>query len=298
MHEYHKADIQSCLQDRQAVFIGDSTIRQIFWAFAAKLDAQKAGEKGSFGAQHSNLDFSCGGVDLRFIWDPYLNASSTHSLLNGYRRRSSHRSSKYKSSPALLVIGGGLWYAKNLDSVNATLTFGQAIQGILSDLRTKDGPSKHPGNLGFEDDLTVFTPVQKVLYSNLKLDKRITSTKVDHMNDLLQRATLRTKVPVVWSLNEVTWQTEEGYLWDGIHDVNGIVDRKADILLNLRCNAPFMRDQVYPKARSCCATYAKLERVQRAFIKMGLLGAPVIFWISTQSKLPSSRVIMCINQDI
>ena len=293
IHEYRKADIQSCLQDRQAVFIGDSTIRQIFWAFAAKLDSQKAVEQGSSGAQHSNLGFSYGGVDLSFVWDPYLNDSSTHSLLNGYRRRSSNGPLKLNSSPALLVIGGGLWYAKNLDLVNATLSFDRAIQGILSDLHTKDGPTNHPGNPGFEDDLTMFTPVQKVLYSNLKLDKRITSAKVDHMNDLLSRATLRTEVPVAWSLNEVTWQTEEGYLWDGIHDVNGIVDRKADIMLNLRCNAPFMRDRVYPKARSCCATYAKPERVQRAFIKVGLLWFPVIFWISAQNKLLCSGVITC-----
>jgi hypothetical protein len=36
MHEYKQTDISQCLQGRRLVFIGDSTVRQVFWAVAQK----------------------------------------------------------------------------------------------------------------------------------------------------------------------------------------------------------------------------------------------------------------------
>lgn len=284
LYTYHAADIVSCLKDRKILFVGDSTVRQIFWALASKLDPRKAEDQGAGGTQHSNLEFMEGRVSLQFIWDPFMNTSETLGLLARQKglRFGDSVNGMSPQPPALTVLGGGLWYAKLLDLEDATRQYESAIYAALARLKDRsrhweDNTSVHP-----RDDLVAIAPVQNVLFSNLKLDKRITFAKVDRMNDLLHDVALRTQSPVVWSLNQLSWQTEEGYIWDGIHNSANIVERKADILLNLRCNSKHMQRAIYPKNRTCCAIYPTPNWVQKVYVKLGLLLLPLIAWMTSK----------------
>lgn len=257
IHTYQTADIVSCLGDRELLFVGDCTVRQIFWVFARKLDQRKAEDWGYGGTQHSDLDFPGNGVRLKFLWDPFINKSETRALLV-QQRAVSYADIAIRGKvelPALVILGGGLWYAKGLEFENATREYELAMKGAISSLQDRyrsgaDYTSIQPGN-----DFHAIVPVQNVLHSNLKLDKRITSAKVDRMNELLRGVALRTHSLVIWSMNQLSCETAEDYIWDGIHNSDNIAEQKANILLNLRCNSILMQKVQYPKGKICCAIY-------------------------------------------
>ena len=283
IHSYQKADIVSCLGDRELLFVGDSTVRQIFWTFARKLDRRKADDRGYGGKEHSDLQFSESGVKLRFLWDPFMNKSDTLNLLVQRRLAASSDTVIGKKSglPALVILGGGLWHAKYLSFENATKEYESSIKGVLSSLQDKlryppDQVSIRPGH-----DFVAIAPVQKVLFNDLKLDKGITPAKVDHLNEILRMLALRSHISVIWSLNKLNWETEEGYIWDGIHNSDKTVDRKADILLNLRCNSILMETEKYPKSKTCCANYPAPNWFQTIYLKLGFFILPPLAWATS-----------------
>ena len=291
MHTYRQPDVTACLRDRKVLFIGDSTIRQIFWAFADKLNAQATREQEAVADKHSNLEYSQGAVSLKFIWDPFLNKTQSHAALSQQKKRmsGSSRSNGNSQAPDLLAVGGGLWFAKHLTYENATREFGQAVQRLLTDLDLKQVARKGPVIVPPMQDLVAIAPVQEVDYSNPRLDKRLTPAKINHMNELLHKATYNTVAPVIWSLKEVARADATGYAEDGVHKVKEIVERQADILLNLRCNSILMRDQPYPRNKTCCVAYPEPNWVQTILLKVGLLGLPIIFWATSMGKFPEAR---------
>ena len=283
IHTYQTADIVSCLGDRELLFVGDSTGRQIFWAFARKLDQRKAEDRGYGGTQHSDLDFSGNGVRLKFLWDPFINKSETRALLV-QQRAASHADIAIRGKvelPALVILGGGLWYAKGLEFENATREYELAMKGAISSLQDKHRSGADYTSIQPDNDFLAIVPVQNVLYSNLKLDKPITSAKVDRMNELLRRVALRTHSLVIWSMNQLSWETAEGYIWDGIHNSDNIVEQKANILLNLRCNSILMQKAQYPKGKTCCAIYPQTNRFQGVYLKLGLFILPPLAWLTS-----------------
>ena len=96
--------------EQHAVFIGDSTVRELFWATARSLNNKAAAEASTKAEKHANLEFKEGQTALRFIWDPFLNSSDVTQYMS--RSRANAQSSEDGSMGSLVVVGGGLWFAK------------------------------------------------------------------------------------------------------------------------------------------------------------------------------------------
>jgi N-acetylneuraminate 9-O-acetyltransferase len=289
MHEYKQKEFVACLQSKRLVFIGDSTTRQIFWAAAKKLDDDGARDDMIAARKHADLAFRRHGVDLEFIWDPYLNSSRLYEELEAYRSTPyapAEKGDKKRESPAIILVGGGLWFARHVH-VNTLGEFQDSIDSILPYMIP---PTKAPFAIDprsfvrnhVSKNLLLMAPVQVPRYDFLSPSRSetITAEKIDAMNDYLQQLSEFQGADVVWSFHLMTRRQRAAYEQSGLHVVDNVAGRKADVLLNLRCNAEAANDKGYPYDRTCCSNYRRPGWVQWAGLFGTLVILPLLVWVS------------------
>ncbi|KAI1368454.1 10 TM acyl transferase domain found in Cas1p-domain-containing protein [Xylaria arbuscula] len=276
MVEYSSSDIHDCLVGRKFVLAGDSTIRQIFWAAARKLDPKLAAaelqEIVAADEKHRDLAFRAEGVNLEFIWDPWLNSTTLKNMLetfytthtSGLFSQGSTLVKKEEQSPALLVLGApGLWAARyggdeymtlfkeGIDTVSSYLSL--ASEGSAT--RTSSLSALPNGNGGHTigPNHILLTPVQEPAYSALtyKRTETITPERIDEMNDYLSHLPPNQTSHVVWAFNRMTDSSDKSFNSDGLHVEDNIADRKIDIVLNSHCNTPAVLEDRSFKG-TCC----------------------------------------------
>ncbi|RDL39292.1 uncharacterized protein BP5553_03632 [Venustampulla echinocandica] len=289
VHEYTAEDIQECLQNQRLVFAGDSTTRQIFWAVAKKLDKGRAEREISdmFTRDQMDVDleFSSAGVTVQYIWDPYLNSTRLGEELNHFK---AHPSSTEvagvdpgQSAASILLGPPGLWYARHgqenflkdfRDSVEAVIPYMDHTQGEKT---TSPAPVRRQS-----PNLLLFTPVQEPWYQNLSPSREATITpeKIDQMNDYLQQVSAHSKADVIWSYSLMTWAGRGTYEESGLHVIDSVALRKADILLNSRCNADAALRGSQLKG-TCCMNYARTTLPQGLILVAGMLVLPVLAFL-------------------
>ena len=273
MHEYNAKDVTTCLKSRRVVFIGDSVTRQIFWAFAKKLDVPEHRED-----RHSNISVHAHGLTVEFAWDPYLNTSNLDreaaaASLSGSRN-------KHTDKAAILLIGGGLWHTRYLGEASYR-RFESSISRITRALhygRIPETPSGQPGH-GSQgvDDLVVIAPIQVPCYDALSPERArsITPARVTPIYQHLQQSSIERNVTVAWSFSHMTWREPSAYDQDGLHVTGAVAAKMADVLLNARCNAVLRQSNSkgYPMDKTCCNTYQRPNRTQSVIliVSLGLL---------------------------
>jgi len=290
LHDYNAKDISTCLKSRKVVYAGDSTIRQIFWATARKLDAKGADEARYYAEKHEDVTFSRADVTLEFVWDPFLNTSNLHQQLAVYRDAQDTRiqgDQEDRKSPAIVLIGGGLWHAQHFskdslkpfkDSVD-TITW-LADHGEHGVSRQHNSPSSRNGPN--RDDRVVFAPVQVPWYDSLSPSHAasLTAANINPLNEHLQELSTQQKALVAWSYFFMTLQRKPAYEEDGLHVVDTVARRKADVLLNMRCNAEVTRMTKYPMDKTCCSDYVRMSWVQLAIVSVSLWTLPLLVWVT------------------
>ena len=292
MHEYKENELAACLQFKRLVFIGDSTTRQIFWATAKKLDDDGARDGMGAAQKHADLEFRRNGVVLEFIWDPYLNSSRLHEELEAYRSTShvpTENDVKQRESAALILVGGGLWFARHVH-VNTLREFRDSIDSIVPYMNPPTEAASTVAERPFtrnhvSKNLLLVAPVQVPKYDFLSPSRSetITAEKIDAMNGYLQQLSEFQGADVVWSFYLMTRGQRAAYEQSGLHVVDNVAGRKADILLNLRCNAEAANGiggQGYPYDRTCCGNYRRLGWVQWTGLIGTLLILPLLLWIT------------------
>jgi hypothetical protein len=286
MHEYNKRDIHECLHNRKLVFIGDSTTRQIFWAVAKKMDKVKAEEDiADMLAQdrkHMDLEFEVYGVKIQFIWDPWLNSTGLNKELKKFSTVSSLDPTGGSGESAAVVLLGapGLWHARH-NHENYMKDFRDAVERVIPYM-DHDGGDEDSLHRSFNarqlpPNLLLMAPIQVPQYDFLSPSRAamITPEKVDQMNDFLQQASAYSNADIVWSYNLMTWDGRGQYEESGLHVVENVAHRKADVLLNLRCNAGPASSK-YPFDRTCCSNYTHPNHIQRIMIFAGMLVFPIL----------------------
>ena len=283
LHQYTAKDISTCLHSRRIVLVGDSTVRQVYWAIAKKLDAEGAELELASAEKHGDLKFERAGVDLHFVWDPFINGTRLHAELDAYQtgRVSSDMNGSNKTSRAgLILVGGGLWYARHIEIAHLKY-FQESIDEITSYMyptvtKTLERPSLLSGTTHkpIEEDLLLLAPIQVPLYEALSPSRSVTITpsKIDPMNDYLHE--LSSRAEILWSYSVMTWKERRAYEASGLHVVDSVATQKADVLLNLRCNTASPRK--FPYDRTCCYSYFRPHLMQ-LIISSSVLVFPLIF---------------------
>jgi hypothetical protein len=310
MHEYKKQDIQECFEERRLVFIGDSTTRQIFWAIAKKMDLERADREITemlyLDEKHKDLEFTSAGVTVQFIWDPWLNSTQLDHELRKFRAdpSSMEPDSGVDDSAGLILLGApGLWYARH-GQENYFKDFRDSIDRVIPymDHQTeKNAMPPKPRSFVLRKgspNFLLLAPVQVPWYQALSpsREETITSEKIDQMNDYLQQVSAHSRADVVWSYSLMTWAGRGAYEESGLHVVDNVAHRKADVLLNLRCNADSAA-KGYPFNRTCCSNYTQPVRVQWMIIFGGMLVLPVLSFVRRKHVrkigrfLPSTEIL-------
>lgn len=275
---YNSKKLAQCLagpEGKDAIFIGDSTLRQIFWATARKLNPVLAANEDKAADKHKDITFTEGSTTLNFIWDPYLNSSDSKEHLELARHRKPVGTpSQVPLGKALIVFGAGLWFAKN--ELDAVSSFKDAIDPIANLVDASDQLVKVPGR-----ERIIFSPVQPPYYDRLDQEhvETILPQKVNAMNTHLTELATIHNLDLVSSFLDMTVGIPEAYQPNGLHVTDAIADRQAEIIINMRCNA---RDKGYPYSGTCCYDYP-YDYAQLFMFLVGLIGLLMLGWVELQA---------------
>ena len=279
MHRYREEDFISCLKGRKITYIGDSSIRQLFWATAKKLGLQEQGEE----KWHADHFLSIHDVSIEFIWDPWLNSSSAHREL--LAASIAVDDADVTDTAAILLIGGGLWHARYLEEVYLP-HYEESLQQIAhTALSSNDeyegkGQSESMSGKLHADSLVVLSPVPVLDYKSLSQIRAqtITAGKVETMNARLQNVSMARQTPVAWNFNSMTVSPETVYQSDGLHVMSAVASNMADVLLNARCNAALRKSQTrpYPMDKTCCNSYEPPNWTQYLILNGSMAVLPLL----------------------
>ena len=252
--------------------------RNLFFQVAQILDPSLPSVPPSDAGKHANHEFrTTFGTDLKFEWDPFLNSSHTQSVLLKSRNNDTTKSSH---SPAMLVLGSGLWYLRYSNSSGGVPAWESRIEHIFHSLATNPKPA----------DEVVILPVEHVISSKLTRERALTlhSSDIDAMNsDLYHRinppshnfkssfaSPLR---PAMVSLPLVFNQmVDESLTEDGLHYSDAVVRVQANILLNLQCNDKLPKK--YPFDKTCCNRYPWPSPLHLIVLALVVLSGPLLVY--------------------
>ena len=290
MHEYSANDITACLRSQKIVFVGDSTARDIFWAAAKRLDSRAAVEQEAVAQKHQSQTFSHPDVDIEFVWDPYLNSTDLNEQLLAYRNAWEWvgGDTAISKSPAIILIGGGLWHMRHLGEAFLT-EYMASMEKVISHEAPES--SSRSGSLldsrrtemAHSNNLMVIAPVQHLAYESLSpsVKESVTPDKVNELNQYLLNVSSSNQASVAFSYQSMTSASEFALKADGVHVTEQIVYRELDVLLNLRCNARLLRLERYPTDKTCCGPYASPSWVQTVLVtsSLGILLSTILLFI-------------------
>ncbi|MBE3112435.1 MAG: hypothetical protein IMZ46_18330, partial [Acidobacteria bacterium] len=251
LHDYSTEDVSSCLAGRRIVLVGDSWMRQLYWAAASRLDRTNAEvavvEFYLDDDKQTDLSFEYDDVRVDFVWDPWLNSTSFRHQLDEFRRAPQDMtfSNKDKISPGLLVVGApGLWAARHGGDEYAGL-FRAGLEQLMPYMED-DLDATHMAHTRTEHSSTEWLPNQILIapvpvpdYSRLTPARQeaITPEKIDAMNAYLSRWPPAAQTHMPWVINRMVEGDPDAYAEDGIHVSRAVRDHAVSVLLNSRCNA-------------------------------------------------------------
>ncbi|KAM0747163.1 Cas1p-domain-containing protein [Meredithblackwellia eburnea MCA 4105] len=281
LHPYSKKDVNECLQGRHVVFIGDSTVRQVFYATVKHVDPSIS----TLGEKHSDRTFTLpSSLQLSFFWDPFLNSTNMDNLLDG------KLIGEAGTVPTMAVVGSGIWYLRHSESGSGGIPQWEQRMNALFD-------SVQPGHLPAERvvaDEVVLMPVERAVESRLSPERAATlhNSDIQRMNDHLDHLLHEsrnnpTKLAIPRVFNTLI-EGLEGETEDGLHFSESVAKVQAQVLLNLRCNEAHRK--VFPFDRTCCSAYPAPNWVQVLLLVFGLVWAPVGLWLVHKGDTPSSTL--------
>jgi hypothetical protein len=270
---YGKKEMNDCLGHSRIIYIGDSIMREQFYAMTEFL--RPIPNKPE--ALHRDQSYYSEEQDITFEmwWDPYLNTSRTIELLEA--------KGPEKDRPSLLIMGSGVWYMRRTGA-DYLRGWKQAVDRIF------DGALDRR-----VADRIMLSPVEIVEYDLLipERKKTLTFDKISIMNHYLkERATLLHNsvtplvVPFVW--NEIAASSRNQTI-DGLHFKTPVTNAQAQLALNYRCNDDLkMKATSFPIDRTCCYTYPSPDWYQSAififFLCFVPIGVSVMYFLSSSGK--------------
>ncbi|KAK4047792.1 hypothetical protein OIV83_005134 [Microbotryomycetes sp. JL201] len=265
LHSYTAKDTTTCLEGRTVTFVGDSTVRQVYYAAVKHIDKNI----DTNAEKHSDRTILANGVKLTFLWDPFLNGTALASLTDPAKTNSAN-------APALTVIGGGIWFLRHPDS-GGVQAWSRRVDELVS------AASSAATNAG---DRVVLLPVENAVQSLLSPDRAATvhSDDIDAMNAHLEAQARQvgangSRLSIATVFNELIAGLDNETS-DGLHFSDAISRAQASILLNSRCNDVLPKK--FPFDKTCCAQYPAPNWVQGALLILLLVWGPIGLYLHSQ----------------
>ncbi|KAF7539471.1 hypothetical protein G7Z17_g12414 [Cylindrodendrum hubeiense] len=291
-HKYTSADIRQCMEGRAIVFSGDSTTREVVYGLGRLLDRDEANQNLA-AREVSDRDrgvkatYHYHGIPLMYSMNPYLETTSdpkwdpvTEQLKLFREDKENHVSIVDQKGPALIMLGAGAWFAKKDDETtiwtdkyaanlfNVSEILGNRTDFITAPMDPIDGignqvffaPPSPPAYTGNNEEKIKFKAFNRVRMNELQAWLRQTA---DDLN-----------VSLAWAIPRLALGQNKTFIdptGTGYHAIEIVAETKANIYLNLRCNAKLDRLNGYPYNRTCCTDYGHGSQVQLTLVALGLL---------------------------
>ncbi|BGP21038.1 hypothetical protein JCM10213_002927 [Rhodosporidiobolus nylandii] len=281
LQPYTPKQVGQCLEGRSVVFVGDSTVRQVFYATVKHVDKNV----DTVAEKHSDRTLLAGGIHFSFIWDPFLNGTRTAQLLDGTFVPAGVSAG---GRPALAVVGSGIWYLRHPDSGGIN-TWDRRIDGLFSAVNAAGGAG------GIADEV-ILLPVENALESRLSPERAAT---IKHADIAVMNAALDQKLrespppPSVSAVGAPALAIPRAFnklidglddeTQDGLHFSEAVSKVQASILLNLRCND--VLPKTFPFDKTCCFRYPTPNWVQGLLLAVLVGWGPVGIWATSRSDL-------------
>lgn len=272
INTYSAPQVTSCLVGRHVVFIGDSTVRQVFFALVRYADPKVdiTGEK------HTDREIMTQGIKFSFYWDPYLNETASTNLLAGKLGGAILSGSR----PTMAVVGSGLWYLRQPSSGGV-----EAWKRIVD--RIFAGTLKSGVGQSIADEV-ILLPVEEVVEERMSAERAATVHRNDIavMNDylMLKQGDLASNLAIPRVFNKII-EGRDDQTEDGFHFSDAVTKVQANVLLNLRCND--VMPKKFPFDKTCCSQYPLPNWVQVILLIVLLLWAPTGLYLYSRRDLPS-----------
>lgn len=310
IHKYKKEKIEECMEGRHMLFVGDSTTRQVFYGMARLLDAEKAEEVRANSKKHESHDVEFGGIRLKEIWDPFGNDSAIarNELTLYHEERINEVPVDKQKGPALAFMGMGVWFAARFEKEESIPMFKAAFNN-MSELASNmdfepfgNRPMDPRDGIGNE---VFWAPIAPPFYDMLP-DYRKTGVasqpgEVEEIDEFLKTQEQESGIPMLWSFPALSYDQQDaiGDHENGFHVTDSVAEMKAQILLNLRCNAKLDIQKSYPYDRTCCTDYGQKSFVQIILVTLGIFyvgGAAITEILALRSGEPPKLAIF--NLDV
>ncbi|ROT41954.1 Cas1p-domain-containing protein [Sodiomyces alkalinus F11] len=290
LHQYSSEDIRQCFQGRYALFGGDSTTRQVAFGLGRLLERDEAVWQHKHMDIHRSFNLTYHGVQIQQHWNPYLKIAGEEPYeafgeqveLIGREHKNPPTSFDDQEGPALVMLGVGAWFTKPSngyeDPVEAEAETMRNVSDAIGNRRDWLREPMHPidgiGNQVF------FAPPSGPYYTGDDAEKRkerlAMGSKVKEIQNWMATDISEGdyNLDLAWALAGTVEDQNDTFVdphGTGFHVTDGVAETKANILLNLRCNAVLDRIQGYPYTRTCCTDYGNKNLTQTILVAAGMI---------------------------
>jgi hypothetical protein len=260
---YGVDEINSCFNHSRVVIAGDASVQGLFWSIALAVDGRVKRQ----GPVESSLRYSNPKLELRYLYDPFLNSSELLSTLEAYR-------DEKPDSPSIMVVGTGRWHAAN----DAAEEFAGAIDrvaGIAHSPDTRVSLGERPlSGLDGPGNLLLFAPLQQPYSDHPTTDSKLTTYR--QINEHLQQRYDEGAIDVMLAFTQMTEGRRDKLIKGGPAVIDAVSRKQAEIILALRCNAKLAAKGNFPNTRTCCASWRQPNWIQTGFLLLALGVLPSI----------------------
>ncbi|XP_017550472.1 N-acetylneuraminate 9-O-acetyltransferase isoform X2 [Pygocentrus nattereri] len=244
MHKYKSIEAKTCLNNKRIAFIGDSRIRQLFYAFIKIInpDTKEDGNK------HENIPFADreSSVNVDFLWYAEVNNSMKEQVTAWVERPF--------NKPDVIIIGAATWSIKlHSGSSETLLQYKANLTSIAAPLEKLTEHSE------------VYWVLQDPVYEELLSENRkmITNEQIDQYNAAAVSALNNSKrnskarVKFLEASRQAAMETVAQSV-DGLHLPESTRNVGAMVLMNSICNKILK-----PIDGSCCQSVPPLSILQK-----------------------------------
>ncbi|KAJ9663814.1 hypothetical protein H2198_000574 [Neophaeococcomyces mojaviensis] len=250
LHQYDEVSTAKCLSERMLQFVGDSTVRQVFWATAYKLGGEKAREESKNAPKHANLVYQSHGVSLQYRWDTFLNKSETLDLLQDLHDQPQPRSGGDhvdfpQADTAAIVLSSGLWHARYSGTEFAE-EYKRVMETAASRIPLRNTTSTTLGS----PVIVLPPPVLNHDWLNPERAATLTEPRMSRILQILASTEQSSTIDVAWSTRAMSENNAAALMNNGLHVTTDLAAHQTEILLNKICNNKLF--EYTNKASSMC----------------------------------------------
>ncbi|EWZ32232.1 hypothetical protein FOCG_15742 [Fusarium oxysporum f. sp. radicis-lycopersici 26381] len=301
LNHYNSQDIRRCTEGRPIVIVGDSTSKNLGLAIASLLDNKQYQKDNAarLYTKTTSFNMTYHGQRIERVANVYLSSHGVPGREQFVSHLETYAEEKTKiptiedqKGPALIYISAGAWYTHpHYGGINSTALDPwddrfSAYQDHLSKVDKFIGDNTpHEDWFGAPMDprdgignQIFYAPPAGPRYlgndTERIIDRGRRAQEVIEMQDWLLEKEDDFSIPFVWSIANLVEGQDKIWrdpLRTGFHVKFHIAELRANILLNMRCNAKLDRMKPYPYSRTCCTDYGVKPLVQLSVVAFGIV---------------------------